>query len=182
MASLKSKIRRSILERLKQQHPTARIRKSRVIEKKLFETEAFRMAQTILFYASLPEEVHTHRMIQRALRLGKRVALPRLEGKTLRAAEIHDVKEDLARGRYGILEPKRRLKTVPPQEIDLVVAPGVAFDSRGTRLGRGGGYYDQFLKRLNGQVPVIGLAYRLQKRATLPRSSRDIPVTALISD
>ena len=180
MRSLKLEIRRSILERLKKQSPKTRVRKSRDIEERLFKRKAFRKAKVIMFYASLPEEVNTHRMIERALRLGKRVVLPRLDGKRLQPIEIHDMRKDVAAGRFGILEPRKTLRTITPRDIDLVIAPGIAFDSRGNRLGRGGGYYDRFLKRLTGQT-VIGLAFKLQTVSTLPTSSRDIPVTALIS-
>lgn len=178
---LKAEIRRSLLERLKKQNPKIRIRKSRAIEKKLFQRKEFREAKTVMFYVSLPEEVNTRRMIQRSLRLGKRVVVPRVAHRHLEAVSIRNVTRDLARGRFGLLEPKKHLPTVSPWEIDLAVAPGIAFDAKGNRLGRGGGYYDRFLKRLSGRVPVIGLAFKLQRLSSLPTSSRDIPVTTLIS-
>jgi len=181
MASLKSEIRRSILERLKKQSLNVRIRKSREIEKRLFQRKEFRKAKTVMFYVSLPEEVSTQRMIKRSLALGKQVVVPRLEKNILRPIEIRDMKKDLAPGRFGILEPKKRRRSVALRRINLVIVPGVAFDARGNRLGRGGGYYDRFLKRLSGRIPLIGLAFKLQKVTTLPTSSRDIPVTTLIS-
>lgn len=134
-----------------------------------------------MFYMSLADEVSTRRMIRRALSLGKRVLLPRLEKNRIRPFEIRDPKKDVAPGRFGILEPKKGWDPVPLGQIDLVVVPGVAFDSKGNRLGRGGGHYDRFLKRIKGRIPIVGLAFRLQKLRALPVSSRDIPVTTLIS-
>ena len=181
MQLLKSEIRRSLVERLKKQSPKTRIRKSRSIEKRLFQTKAFKKAETIMFYVSLPEEVHTRQMIRRSLRLGKRVVVPRLEKKDLKPVEIHHMTKDLVRGRFGIFEPKRRLRAVAPRKIDLAIVPGVAFDAKKNRLGRGDGYYDRFLKKLRRRVPVIGLAYKLQKVSSLPTSPRDFPITTLIA-
>ncbi|MFH1858265.1 MAG: 5-formyltetrahydrofolate cyclo-ligase [Candidatus Omnitrophota bacterium] len=181
MRTLKMEIRRSVLERLKKQKPKTRIRKSCEIEKKLFRRKEFREAETVMFYVSLPEEVNTRRMIRHALRLGKRVALPRLKGGCLVPVVIRDMVKDLAPGRYGILEPKRGKRSIALRRIDLVVVPGVAFDARHNRLGRGVGYYDRFLKRLKRRIPVIGLAYQVQRVLALPKSSQDIPVSILIA-
>ncbi len=130
---------------------------------------------------SLPEEVDTRGMIRRSLRLGKRVLVPRLTNRRLQPVKIRDVQKDLAPGRYGILEPKKHLKPVSLRTVDLVVVPGVAFDRRCNRLGRGGGYYDRFLKRIKRGIPFIGLAFQLQTVPSLPKSSRDVPVSTLIS-
>ena len=181
MQSTKTEIRRSILERLKKQSPKARLAKSRIIEKRLFQRKEFQRAKTVMFYMSLPEEVNTRRMIRRTLALGKRVILPRLEKKRIRPVEIRSLTKDVTLARFGISEPRKNRHPVDIKEIDLVVAPGVAFDAHGNRLGRGGGYYDRFLKRVKGRIPVIGLAFRLQKLHALPTSSQDIPVTTLIS-
>jgi len=177
---LKSEIRRSVTERLKKQPVKTRLRKSRQIENKLFRKKEFQKAKTVMFYVSLPEEVGTRQMIARALRSGKRIVVPRLVQGRIRPVQIHRVKKDLKRGRYGILEPKRKTP-FNLRQIDVVVVPGVAFDRRKNRLGRGGGYYDRFLKRLHKQTTIIGLAYQLQLLPTLPVSSRDVPVRYLIS-
>jgi len=180
--SLKSEIRCSLLERLKKQRRSTRLQKSCSIEKKLFERREFRRSRTVMFYVSLPEEVETHRMIRSALRLGKRVVVPSLEGRKIRPAEIFDFKKDLSPQRFGILEPRSgRKHLISSREIDLVVVPGIAFDAKGNRLGRGGGSYDRFLKRFKGRVPLIGLAFAFQKVSKLPTSLRDVPVTAVIT-
>ena len=135
-----------------------------------------------MFYVSLPYEVDTHRMIRGALRLGKRVVVPSLEGKRIRPAEIFDFKKDLSPRQFGILEPRRgRTHLVSSREIGLVIVPGISFDAKGNRLGRGGGSYDRFLKRFKGRIPLIGLAFRFQKVPKLPTSLRDVPVSAVIT-
>ncbi len=177
-----SEIRHALLERLKKQKPTTRRLKSRRIQTKLFHTREFRKAKMVLFYVSLPEEVETHSMIRRALRMGKRVVVPRVEGRRLIPSEVLHFKKDLARRTFGILEPKeKKMRPVRLRDIDLIVVPGVAFDAKGRRIGRGGGYYDRFLKRFKGRVSLIGLAFRFQKVTKLPTSFRDIPVDAVLT-
>ncbi|MBI4436243.1 MAG: 5-formyltetrahydrofolate cyclo-ligase [Candidatus Omnitrophica bacterium] len=167
---------------MKKQSRKARLQKSRTIEKKLFQRREFRRSHTVMFYVSLPEEVDTYRMIRLALRLGKRVVVPSLEGRRIRPAEVLDFKKDLSPQRFGILEPRSgRRRLVSSREIDLVVVPGIAFDAKGNRLGRGGGYYDRFLKRFKGRIPLIGLAFRFQRVIKLPTSLRDVPVSAVIT-
>lgn len=68
----------------------------------------------------------------------------------------------------------------PPGAVDLFIAPGVAFDQAGNRLGRGGGYYDRLLAGVD--VPIIGLAYTCQIVSRLPREKYDIPVSTLIHE
>ena len=73
----------------------------------------------------------------------------------------------------------RRL--VPTEEIDLVIVPGLAFDLKGNRLGRGAGYYDRFLKILAPEVPSIGLAFGFQIVEDIPVHLHDMPVFRVLS-
>lgn len=65
-------------------------------------------------------------------------------------------------GSYGIIEPVAAIPAVEPAEISLVIVPGMAFDRDGGRLGRGGGYYDRFLPRLNPEAPRWAVGYACQ--------------------
>lgn len=87
------------------------------------------------------------------------------------------------RGKYGLLEPR-----VPPgaegirKGFDLVVVPGVAFDSRGRRLGKGYGYYDRFLSGLAGSAVTVGLAFSRQLLPEVPVDPWDVPVDAVVTE
>jgi 5-formyltetrahydrofolate cyclo-ligase len=87
------------------------------------------------------------------------------------------------RGKYGLLEPK-----IPPGVsgirggFDLVLVPGVAFDSRGRRLGKGLGYYDRFLNGLAGTAVAVGLAFSRQLVPEVPVDSWDMPVDAVVTE
>ncbi len=182
MASLvKARLRRTLKERLKRLSKGERVRKSRRIQQALFRREFFRNAETILFYASLPSEVDTWPMMEQALKMRKRILIPSMQSGRIVPSEVRNPKKDLRRGSYGIFEPKgRSSRPVKPDEIDLVLVPGIGFDKRGFRLGRGGGHYDRFLKRLKGRVPVVGLAFKVQRVQRIPAASHDIPVDDVI--
>lgn len=83
-------------------------------------------------------------------------------------------------GQYGILEPVKKCR-VSPEKIGLVVVPGIAFDKKGNRLGRGKGYYDRFLELLPESVPRIGLAFDFQILPFLPVNPHDLSVDSTIS-
>jgi len=110
------------------------------------------------------------------------VALPCCTSqKKIVPKEIREVR-DLEKGTYGIYEPKKRQKDAKLDEIDLVVVPGVAFDKRNRRLGRGKGYYDKFLRALPPNKISVGLAFDFQIVDNLPIDSHDIPVSKVITD
>lgn len=70
-----------------------------------------------------------------------------------------------------------------PPAPDLIIAPGLAFDRDGIRLGMGGGYYDRLLAlpRHNNSLR-IGLAYAFQLADSLPRQPWDVPVHAVCTE
>lgn len=108
-----------------------------------------------------------------------------------------DTNEDLQANSMGILEPTLIDGTGFPRKdvfqanepVDLILMPGLAFDLVGRRLGRGGGYYDTFLKNYllhaegRGWKPplLVGLAYSLQVVDKVPTDAKDIPVDGLVS-
>jgi 5-formyltetrahydrofolate cyclo-ligase len=176
----KEKIRSRILLQLKKQKEEERRRKIRVIKKKLLKEKSFRKAKKIMFYIALGGEVDTASMIREALKLGKIVALPVCQKNraALRPCLLDDHRH-LRRGPYGVLEPAAR-RYIDGRELDLVIAPGVAFDRKGNRLGRGKGYYDRFLESIPKDTPSIGLAFDLQVLPQIPTSAHDKRVKKLI--
>lgn len=181
---MKHKIRARIRHRLLQKTELVKSEKSAIIKDKLFNEEAFKRANAVMFYVSLKDEVDTIPMIDEAVRTGKRVCVPviLMDEKRLIAGEIHDRSEDLERQHFGIYQPKAgKVKEVPLKDIDLVVVPGVAFDKKNVRLGRGHGYYDKFLSCLPSATKTIGLAFDFQLIEELPHDSHDIPVWKTIT-
>ncbi len=181
----KSDLRKMFLNKLKTQKEVDRLRKSNLIKKKLFSSNVYKKAKTILFYASFDGEADTTSMLRQALKAGKRIALPVMveAKKTMVPSLVSDLDKELGIGPYGIMQPKKDcLRPVDLSDIDLVIVPGVAFDKQGNRLGRGKGYYDRFLKNLPPQTPTIGLAFSFQVLKKLPFTSAfDIAVKKVIA-
>lgn len=194
----KSKLRNRILAELKSQKEEDRIKRSRQIKNKLFSLPEFKQAYIIMFYVSTKFEVSTHDMIKKAIKLGKKVAVPMVSedvSKThplkVTGGSIPVDKMDasfilgdwqLQSGPYNIRQPKEEHRnTVSPKELDLIIVPGVAFDDGGNRLGRGKGYYDRFLQEKSGKTRTLGLAFSFQIVNNLPFSRYDHPVEIVIS-
>ncbi|MFA6610476.1 MAG: 5-formyltetrahydrofolate cyclo-ligase [Candidatus Omnitrophota bacterium] len=181
---MKHKIRAQIKELLKAHSELEKSEKSDIIKRKLFNEEIYKKANVVMFYVSLKDEVDTLPMIDEAISAGKRICVPVIlkEEMKLIAGEIKDRKTDLERQHFGIYQPKKdKVSEIPLKDIDLVVVPGIAFDKKNVRLGRGHGYYDRFLCGLNKATKVIGLAFRFQVLDDLPQDSHDIPVWKIIA-
>ena len=180
----KGELRKTLVDRLRQQKEEARRRSSEAIWRKVHRLTAFRQAATVCCYVALPYEVQTRRMIEEMLKSGKRVVVPvtRPDSKRLWLSEVRDPDRDLAPGAFGVPEPvPTARRPVPARELDLVFVPGLAFDRRGHRLGHGHGYFDRFLAHLPEATPTVGLAFRFQLLDRLPADSHDRAVHMVLT-
>ncbi len=132
----------------------------------------FRNAHRILLYHSLPDEVETHRFIEKWC-IEKQILLPVVVGDDL---ELRHYTPTLTTGAYGIQEPTG--EPAIEQEVELVVVPAVAFDLHCNRLGRGKGFYDRLLSRLHAYT--VGVAYDFQLYPQLPVEPHDVPLDVVI--
>lgn len=162
--------------------------KSYEIIKNLKSLEEYKSGRLIMCYVDFNNEVMTKAFIDQSIEEGKRILVPAIADTTagkkeMCAAEIASVKSDLEPGAYGILEPKKNnLKKVEPSEIDLVVVPGVVFNTDGHRIGYGAGYYDRFLKKLRSGCVKVGVAFEIQVLTQIPVDKHDVPVEILITE
>ncbi len=142
-----------------------------------------RAARTVLGYAALPDELDLWPAL-RALRAeGKRVVLPRCVPDVygLELLEVRDFDRELAPGAYGILEPTDGIP-VDLAELDAFAAPGRAFDRRGNRLGRGGGYTDRIVKREGFRAFFCGIGFDCQVFPQVPTEPHDVAVSSLVTE
>ena len=137
-------------------------------------------AETILMYYSLPDEVNTHVYIDQLLEQGKKILLPEvIDGENMVIRE-YTGKHDLKEGAFHIMEPIGRLFPEERyQEIDFAIIPGMAFDAKRNRLGRGKGYYDRFLQKIP-QVYKIGICFPFQLVDEIPTEETDIKMDAIM--
>lgn len=152
-------------------------------------------AHTLLLYESLPDEVNTHEWLDELVLEGKRVLLPVVTDEENMILREYTGNQDLAEGFFHIMEPigkpfpKSRYK-----EIEVAIIPGMSFDKKGHRLGRGKGYYDRFLSQweskdfaqhLDKQSWVlykIGVCFDFQKESSIPSESHDIVMDEVITN
>lgn len=137
----------------------------------------FRCADRIALYWSLPNEVATHRFVERWSGL-KRVYLPVMQGEGLLLRRF--LGEDrLKEARFGVCEPEEG-ETLPLSQLDLIVVPAVGYDRMGNRLGHGKGFYDRLLR---GGVDTlkIGICFDYQLFDAIPVAEFDVPVDRVVS-
>ncbi|NOT00890.1 MAG: 5-formyltetrahydrofolate cyclo-ligase [Phycisphaerales bacterium] len=149
----------------------------------LFECPEFTRAQTVMVFISLPTEVDTSPILLRSWQDHKRVLAPRIswDQRKMLPIEIRSLTDDLVETRMGLREP---VSGVPASmnDIDLVLVPGLGFDEFGNRLGRGQGFYDQFLSSPEFHGVACALVFEEQITDMIPVGPLDRPVHMLVSD
>ena len=146
---------------------------------KLKANTHFRNAQTVMRYSSLPDEVDTRQLLKDTLNEGKTILLPKVTGETTMELRTYRGDADLSIGYFDIMEPSG-LPFTDYDKIDVAVIPGMAFDQRGNRLGRGKGYYDRFLSKLPTHIYKIGVCFDFQKFEIIPASPTDVAMDIVI--
>ena len=138
----------------------------------------YQQAKSISGYLPYNQEVRTVPMLRQAQLDGKRVAVPKVYGDTMKFLWLDDLSA-VAPGAYNIPEP---IADGPEadDETALVLMPGLAFDPEGRRLGYGGGFYDRFLAK-EPNHPLVALCYGFQMFDHLDVDAHDIPVDAVLS-
>jgi 5-formyltetrahydrofolate cyclo-ligase len=174
---LRQKIHRALKTISAQQRVVASQQACSLLE----QQSVWKSARTIAFYAPLPEELDIWPLLRDSLSTGKTVALPRFDSVTQRyvACQIQHLTNDISAGQFGIREPGAHCVAVPLNRLDLVLVPGVAFDLRGRRLGRGKGFYDQLLADVRGTK--CGVAFDEQIVAEIPVEPHDIHLDCILT-
>ena len=136
----------------------------------------------MVLHAGLGAEVDTAELVRLAEAAGKRVAWPRLAaaGREMDFATCRAT--ELVPGPARALQPPDDAPRVSVSEVDVVVVPGVAFDVRGGRLGRGRGHYDATLARLPARAWKVGLAFDAQIVDAVPSEPHDTPLDAIVTE
>lgn len=140
----------------------------------------YHSAKTIFAYYSMGAEPDTLQIIRRALREGKTVAIPKTFAKGAMEARIIKSLEELVPGKFDIPTAPEGASLLESDAIDFVLVPAVAYDRRGYRLGRGGGYYDRFLGK--SRSFSVGLAFEKALLDAVPAEAHDMAVHCLVTE
>ncbi|MBI5197452.1 MAG: 5-formyltetrahydrofolate cyclo-ligase [Nitrospirae bacterium] len=163
-----------------------RLEKSRRIEERLLALTPYHEAATLHLYLATRSEVMTEGMVRASLARGKRVVVPVVNSSRqgIELSEIRDYDRELSPGYRGILEPvPSARRPVSMEQLDLMVLPLVAFDSRGHRIGYGAGYYDKLLSGIRGDRPVlVGLAYEMQEVENIAEEAHDVSMDWIVTE
>ena len=181
MRDLKSSLRCTIREKTKALTPAQRDLLSSNARALLEEQPLWQNAQSILFFAPLPDELDIWPSIADALRAGRQVFLPQFVANTNSyvACHVRTAETDLKLGQFGIREPIESCPQIPLNRLDLILVPGVAFDLHGRRLGRGKGFYDRLLAAVRGTT--CGVAFDEQIVNEVPVEPHDVHLNCILT-
>jgi len=161
------------------------IQKTKQVENRLFEFANFLEAKISLLYINTENEVNTKKIIPGCFDQNRIVVLPAFnkERHEMALLKIDNVETDLILGPRGVLEPDaNRCKTVPIENIDIAIIPGIAFDEKGGRIGTGTGSYDRLIPKLSITTRKVALALECQIIQQIPMESHDKHVDIIITE
>lgn len=148
---------------------------------RLTASSAWQNARAVLLFFPLPSEPDIAPLLGDALAAGKLLALPRFNATahTYEAVCVTDLVRELVVGPFQVREPVALCPVVPLNRLDLALVPGLGFDLRGRRLGRGKGHYDRLLAGFGGRK--IGVAFDFQIVAEVPCEAHDVVLDDIVT-
>ncbi|MBY6035497.1 5-formyltetrahydrofolate cyclo-ligase [Fictibacillus nanhaiensis] len=179
---IKVEWRKKMKQKLESMNENDRITKSKEIAAYLYKTEKWIKSKCIGITVSRKFELDTLPIIKKAWSEGKTVCVPKCYSreKNMEFRELRSF-DELENVYMDLYEPSlNKTEVCASNKIDLLIVPGLVFDSAGFRIGYGGGYYDRYLQHYNGST--VSLAYSFQTEKQLPREEFDIPVEHIITE
>ncbi len=181
----KETIRREIFAKLRNQPSETQAKASAAICNTVRASPSWKPGAVAHLFAALPSEPNLTPLIQAAQEDGLRVVFPLVVDVKTGTLTFHEITHisQLSPRTSPIPEPNpETCPAISPEEITTAFLPGVAFDpTTGTRLGRGGGFYDRLLASPKFTAPTTGICFALQQR-TLDSEPHDRPISTLITE
>jgi len=181
----KREVLHEIIEKIENFSDEERQKKQDAVEERLFDFANFIESKVALLYLRRRSEVDTISIIKRSMDKGKKIVLPLVDREKSKTTlyKIENLKDDLRMGPNDYLEPDPdRCKPVPPDQIDIAVVPGLAFDEKGGRIGILDNFYDRFIARLPMTTRKVAIAFEEQVISQVPADSRNKFIDIIITD
>lgn len=151
------------------------------IIKKFLNSSMYKTANSIFCYIGNYPEINTSKLIEYALKDGKKVSVPYCEDESNMNAYAIDNFDELTPGVFGILQPNPEIhKVVDKKDIDLIVVPCCTVDKNGNRLGFGRGYYDRYMKDFSGEKVLLIREKQMSEK--VPVGKNDIKIENIITE
>jgi len=182
MPSSKAQLRKQMLALRKAMPSEERKAADASINSKILALPGFNKAELVAAYLSDGAEPDLEACLKEVFKSGRRVCLPKSQGGRYFLAEVKSLKEGIREGLYGLKEPDGKAPEVSVNELRTAIwlVPGVAFDEKGGRLGRGKGVYDRLLS--GGCGLAIGIFYEFQKCDSLPTEGHDFALDMIVTE
>ena len=180
-ADAKPALRTRLRAELKAHSPIAAAAASADLCARVKASPAWQTARAVLLFYPLPSEPDISPLLADALASGKLLALPRFNATTnaYEPVQVRDLGRELVLGPFGVCEPAANCPRVTMKRLDLALVPGLGFDARGHRLGRGKGHYDRLLAGFPGRT--VGVTFDFQVVAQVPSEPHDIVLDAVVT-
>lgn len=159
-----------------------RTEKSLKITDKLIDISQIKNSENIMIYNSFSSEVKTNLLRDKLLSDGKNILIPKcMPGTNIMHAICYSKNDSIIINEYGVTEPEST--SVYSGEIDLIIVPGIVFDTDRNRIGFGKGYYDRFINSLGYKPYLIGIAYENQiVREGIDTDANDVRMDMVVTD
>ena len=176
----KKEIRSLIIRKRKEQTQEEILAGTEKILRRLCALPQYLDAAVIYSFVGCKGEVATTLLIEKALKDGKKVAVPKCLGDVMEFFYIKSLSE-LKPGTMGIPEPEPVEENKADVPDALMILPGLAFSPDGGRVGFGGGYYDKFLAS-HPELVKVAVAFSWQIMKSVPTDEHDMPVPVIVTD
>ncbi|MGH3146985.1 MAG: 5-formyltetrahydrofolate cyclo-ligase [Rubrobacter sp.] len=182
----KARLREVVLGRRDAMESGTRAALSGAIVREIITLAGYEESRTVMAYAGFGSELQTDAFLRHTLSEGKRLLLPRVnrQERLLDVYEVKDPARDLEAGTWGIREPILDLcAPADPSAAEFVLVPGLAFDSRGGRLGYGAGFYDKLLSAsVSPRAWLVAGAFEAQMVQEVPLAEHDVLVDLVVTE
>ncbi|KAK5878018.1 hypothetical protein CesoFtcFv8_025470 [Champsocephalus esox] len=192
LRAAKQALRKEIKRRVAALSDEEKLRQSSVLSKQLFRHPKYVSCKRIAVFLSMHDEVRTEEIIRDVFKCGKSCFIPRYESSSnhmdmLQLRSLQDM-ETLPLTAWNIQQPaaedSSREEALSEGGLDLILMPGLGFDSLGKRLGRGKGFYDTYLERCmkhpKGKPYTIALAFKEQLLPEIPVDDNDVLIDEVL--